>query len=203
MAPNSIEKLVLSVGYMKDREGRRRAANVGLRRKRQESNLPKTPARPPTGLKPARPTGSGTLPRRRVARFFGIVNHPGGGGFAKLPTGFAIFCSRGIPLAAAPAHEPLRLRLAGDRLPGCSGSSSTASDGRAAWIMRGSAPRSARVLPAVWRRPWKAPLTVVACVNRSMPLAPVPTPTPIASGIEKITIIGLSRIAATAKAQAV
>jgi len=36
-----------------------------------------------------------------------------------------------------------------------------------------------------------------------MPLAPVPTPTPIASGIEKITIIGLSRIAATAKAQAV
>jgi hypothetical protein len=32
------------------------------KRKRQESNLPKTPTRPPTGLKPARPTGSGTLP---------------------------------------------------------------------------------------------------------------------------------------------
>ena len=43
-------------------------------RKRQESNLPKTPARPPTGLKPARPTGSGTLPRGRIARIFGVVN---------------------------------------------------------------------------------------------------------------------------------
>jgi hypothetical protein len=43
-------------------------------RKRQESNLPKTPARPPTGLKPARPTGSGTLPRRRIAGFFATVN---------------------------------------------------------------------------------------------------------------------------------
>jgi hypothetical protein len=32
------------------------------KRKRQESNLPRTPTRPPTGLKPARPTGSGTLP---------------------------------------------------------------------------------------------------------------------------------------------
>src|SRR6266404_38005 len=33
-----------------------------IKRKRQESNLPRTPTRPPTGLKPARPTGSGTLP---------------------------------------------------------------------------------------------------------------------------------------------
>src|SRR4051812_43495389 len=38
-------------------------------RKRQESNLPKTPARLPTGLKPARPTGSGTLPPRQYAVF--------------------------------------------------------------------------------------------------------------------------------------
>ena len=38
-------------------------------RKRQESNLPKTPARPPTGLKPARPTGSGTLPSGTIAGF--------------------------------------------------------------------------------------------------------------------------------------
>jgi hypothetical protein len=45
-------------------------------RKRQESNLPKTPTRPPTGLKPARPTGSGTLPGIDLARFFGIVNPP-------------------------------------------------------------------------------------------------------------------------------
>src|ERR1044071_3198224 len=43
-------------------------------RKRQESNLPKTPARPPTGLKPARPTGSGTLPRGRIAAFAAAVN---------------------------------------------------------------------------------------------------------------------------------
>src|SRR2546421_12361688 len=42
---------------------------TGTERKRQESNLPKTPARPPTGLKPARPTGSGTLPRRRLLGF--------------------------------------------------------------------------------------------------------------------------------------
>src|SRR4051794_9531124 len=45
------------------------------RRKRQESNLPKTPARPPTGLKPARPTGSGTLPIVDLAGFFIIVNY--------------------------------------------------------------------------------------------------------------------------------
>src|SRR6266404_3388309 len=40
-----------------------------IRRKRQESNLPRTPTRPPTGLKPARPTGSGTLPGLSMPRF--------------------------------------------------------------------------------------------------------------------------------------
>src|SRR4051794_28741948 len=44
-------------------------------RKRQESNLPKTPARLPTGLKPARPTGSGTLPRASIAAFAVAVNY--------------------------------------------------------------------------------------------------------------------------------
>src|SRR4051794_37987052 len=43
-------------------------------RKRQESNLPKTPARLPTGLKPARPTGSGTLPHMTIAAFVTAVN---------------------------------------------------------------------------------------------------------------------------------
>src|ERR1700722_7189571 len=43
-------------------------------RKRQESNLPRTPTRPPTGLKPARPTGSGTLPSRRIPSVWYHVN---------------------------------------------------------------------------------------------------------------------------------
>src|SRR6266705_826323 len=57
-------------------------------RKRQESNLPRTPTRPPTGLKPARPTGSGTLPSRRIAGFFRVVNDGGTAVFHFRPQGF-------------------------------------------------------------------------------------------------------------------
>src|ERR1700676_5405022 len=79
---------------------------MGRKRKRQESNLPKTPARPPTGLKPARPTGSGTLPGRRIAGLSGIVNTPSRAYFGKPPVGFPF--GRSVDVRAGSLFAPVR-----------------------------------------------------------------------------------------------
>src|SRR5437660_1156618 len=83
---------------------------MGAERKRQESNLPKTPTRPPTGLKPARPTGSGTLPPARMQRF------------ARRRKRAAISAARlgvSASVGSSPAHW--RRRASGTALPGPSG----------------------------------------------------------------------------------
>jgi len=61
-------------------------------------------------LKPARPTGSGTLPSRRIAAIFGIVNHLRGVILGKPRAGFP--SSRSI---AAPRSEVQPLQLGGDQ----------------------------------------------------------------------------------------